>query len=104
MLILSVVAVKCWDWDWPWSGSGVEQSGLINTVIQKSQLSHNENLGIQLKVVVHLLTWLNNLTVAIVIIQLIICTIGVGSIVRSCFNRQVDKKAKKQNKSNSAAC
>lgn len=87
------LVVPALSWDWPWASS--EQNGLVNTIIQKAELTPNEELKIKANSIILLLEWICLVAVCNVAILLVVCCIGVNNEFKRYWTKKLEKEVKK---------
>lgn len=93
-LIFVLVAVVD-SWDWPWESSAIEQSGLVNTIVQKTTVTPQEEIKLKANTIIKLIEWLVFLVASTLVTLLVLCVIVVNHNLKAYWKKKVAKEAAK---------
>lgn len=97
ILILIVKVCNAWWWD----HSQIEQTGVLNTIVAKTDLTPTEALTLKADTVVQLLSHLNALISAVLSLLAAICVIAIYGVLKQYLVSKIEKRVlKAQNNNN----
>lgn len=78
---------------WFWESNNIEQTGIINSVVENTKKDNPQLLDIQIKSIIGLLVDLVNITTCVLLVLIILTSLTLFIVIKRKFKSVVSKRA-----------